>query len=378
MSKIIYFTTAQNKNDFASFLTKWKVSPNLSNQNFHNKLIRSLALTKNVDVISVRPINKNYSEKKLEYSTNKEGKITWKYIKVTNNRIDKKLFLKGRIASVEKNVSSDDIVIVDTLNLSLLKNAYSFAKKNKLKIIGVCTDNPKNISFTSESYKEKLLKISRKLDAFICLTQKLDELYNLENKPSVIIDGVNEDNIVKHSNYCIDGQYIFFGGSLMHEYGVHNLIKAFDDLNRDDLKLVICGHHEENGFKQFLKSFNNVIYLGALNYDDVSYLEQHALIAVNPRPINPDIDDYSIPSKTLEYLSNGVLTIATENTQLKDNYGSAIIWAKSSSVEDLKNALEQALDLSEEETNQIKKLAKELVNKRTSLENINKLLETLF
>ena len=63
-NKCIYFTTAMDNTSFKEYLSNWKVAPNLSNQNFHNKLIHSLALTHDVDVISVRSINKHYKEKK--------------------------------------------------------------------------------------------------------------------------------------------------------------------------------------------------------------------------------------------------------------------------------------------------------------------------
>ena len=378
MSKLYYFTTAQDKEEFASSLLKWKVSPNLSNQNFHNKFIRALSLDHNVEVISVRPINSNYQDKEMPSLIKEEGNISWRYVKVKQGRLDKKLFLSSRILKIASPSSREDSVIVDTLNLSLLESAKKFARKNKLKLIGVCTDNPLNISFTSNYYKNKLLKLGQSLDGYICLTPKLNDLYNVKGKPSVLIDGITEESVIKEPKNKIEGDYLFFGGSLMREYGVRELMKAFESLERKDLKLVICGHHEEENFKEYVKNFENVIYLGALGYDEVNALESHALIAINPRPINEKIDDYSFPSKTLEYLSNGVLTISVRNTILEKNYQDCIIWAKSSDVEDLKEALQEALSLDKEEVNKIKKLSKQIVASRTSFSSINIKLSELF
>ena len=88
-NKYIYFTNAMDNDSFKEYLEGWNVSPNLSNQNFHNKLIRSLALSHDIDVISARAINKHYKHKKLEAKIIREGNIFWKYPMVTRNRISK-------------------------------------------------------------------------------------------------------------------------------------------------------------------------------------------------------------------------------------------------------------------------------------------------
>lgn len=65
--RIIYFTTALSKNEYNEYTKLWKISPNPSNQNFHNKLIRSLSINNKVDVISIRPFSKKLvSSKRLK------------------------------------------------------------------------------------------------------------------------------------------------------------------------------------------------------------------------------------------------------------------------------------------------------------------------
>ena len=53
--RVIYLTTAIKKDDFAKFSKMWRIALNPSNQNYHNKMIRSLAMSNKVDVISMRP-----------------------------------------------------------------------------------------------------------------------------------------------------------------------------------------------------------------------------------------------------------------------------------------------------------------------------------
>ena len=375
--KVFYLTIAQDKESYKNYLSKWSVSPNLSNQNFHNKLIRSIALSHEVNVISIRPINRNFSEKSLQKSDKTENNVNWNYIKVSSNKVDKLLFTSNRVDEFTKNITKDDVLFVDALNLSLLKQAVRIKKKYGARIIGICTDNPSNISFTSDSYKNNLLSLGRELDEYIVLTRKLNDLYNISNKPYIIIDGVNELCSAGESKYKIDGDYIYFGGSLMRRYGVYNLIEAFNNLNNPNLRLVLCGHHEEPDLKDNIKK-ENILYLGALPNEEVMYLESHALCAVNPRPVDPSVDEYSIPSKTLEYLSCGTIAITVKNDLLMERYGKAILWSETGNVKDLENALNVAIKMDKKERESFIKNALETVNKYTSLEVINKEINKLF
>ena len=378
MSRIYYFTTAQEESLFKSSIDKWMVPPNLSNQNFHNKLVRCLAINNDVEVISIRPINKNYSDAVLEEKVIKKGNLTWRHIEVKNSKIDKFLHVFARILNISSSLQKEEkeIVIADTLNLNLLNNAYKFAKKKNIRIIGICTDNPNNISFTKKSYNEKLLKLGRSLDGFISLTSKLNELFNQNKKQSIIIDGVNEcaEQIATPNK---DNKTIFFGGSLMKKYGLYDLINAFNMLESKDIKLLVCGHHEESDLKAKIDGNPLINYLGAIDLEKVKELEKESLFSINPRPHDDSIDEYSIPSKTLESLANGVLNITVDNKLLKENYKDAIIWAKSSSKEDLFEAMTYALNISEKEKDERRKLGLEIATKRTSFESINRQINEL-
>ena len=378
MSRVLYFTNAVSQLMFKDYLKKWKVSPNLSNQNFHNKLIRAIAEFDKVNVISIRPINSSFAYKKLPQLVEDEFNISWRYPKVSSNRVAKYLFLNKRIKKVLPKKEKIEAIFVDTLNMSLLKSAIRIKKTYQCKIIGICTDNPNNISFTSNSYKSKLIKLGQSLDGYICLTSAISSLYNKNNKPVLLIDGVSEEYEAT-SKPMIEGQYIYFGGSLMEEYGVYSLIEAFKSINPKDIKLVLCGHHVNiDKLNSSIKDNKSIIYLGPVSYEDNLNLIKNSLLSINPRPINPKIDEYSIPSKTLECISLGVLNVTVNNLLLKEHYDDCIIWAKSSNKEDLVDAINKALSLSKEDKETLIKKAKEKVMERTSLEIIGKQIHDLF
>ena len=368
-NKILYLTSAMDNKSFKDYLADWKVAPNLSNQNFHNKLIHSLALTYDVDVISVRSINRHFKHMTLPALIIKEENIYWKYIEVSKSRLDKFFKMFKRIKSI--SMQDSEFIFVDVLNLSLLKAAIKYRKKFGQKIVGVITDNPNNISFIRKNYKKKLLDLGKSLDGYLCLTKGLEALYNPKGKPSTIIDGVSEE-IKEFAPREIEGDYLYFGGSLMKEYGVYNLIEAFKRLNKPSLKLVICGHHvNTNELYKEIGNNSNIIYVGPKSYYENLSLEKHALVTINPRPINSNIDEYSVPSKTLEFLSIGSLTVAVNNSVLKEHYEPCIIWAKSGEPEELLAAIEKALSLSRVEREMLSILGKNKVMQYTSLQIVN-------
>ena len=362
-----------DNNSFKEYLEGWKVSPNLSNQNFHNKLIRSLVLSHDVDVISVRSINKLYKHKTLEAKIVKEGNVFWKYPLVKRNRIDKKLKLFRRVKHITMHDS--EYVFVDVLNLSLLKCALKYADKYGMKIIGVCTDSPNNISFLRKGYKKKLLELGQLLDGYIVLTDKIAELYNVRSRPCLKIDGINE-SIKEYAPRKIEGNYFYFGGSLMENYGILNLVEAFKKLERNDVKLVICGHHlEKNKLYNAIDNNPNIYYLGPMSYEDNLSLIHNSLALVNPRPQNDKIDNYSIPSKVLESLAAESLTITVDNPLLKEHYEPCFIWAKSNEPDDLLEAMKRVLSFTRVEREMLVILGKNKAMQYTSLEIINKQID---
>ncbi len=374
--KIMYFTTSMRENDFAEFSKKWRISLNPSNQNFHNKVIRSLAITNKVDVFSLRPFSRMYCRlKRLNQEIIEEGNISWNYLKVVNFKLFRVMNAKKQLSKLLKGYDFKDTVIVtDTINPSVIKLANFVSKKYRVPIVGMCTDSPSNISGTSRSYSMFLFNQSKNLSGYITLTPGLNDLFNQLEKPHIILEGIVEDKLPNkiENKY---GKFFFFGGALMPKYGVYELIKAFKSLNTTGVKLLICGHHGDN--KKLIETIGatrDIIYLKTLPVKQVLQLEQNAIANINPRPFSEDLDRFSVPSKTIEYFSTGTLTISIKNTILEKEFDDSAIWVESNDVKELAKALQRALDMSDEEKEVITSLALKKVKKLYSLDAVNKKL----
>lgn len=376
--KIVYITTAIDSNDYKSFTKLWIKSPNPSNQNFHNKLIRSISLTNEIHVISIRPFSKKLCKtRKLKAEPAKtDGNITWHYLAISGDKLSRLISVKRQAKSIFKHIykKDEDIVIfTDTINPMCINVANSLSKKYQIPTIGICTDSPSNITGTTKTYTTYLLKQASKCYAYLALTQELNDLFNPSNKPSLIVEGLVEPHTPSVNAIGISDPYFFFAGALLERYGVYNLIEAFGMLKTTKVDLYICGHSgNEEKLKEAIKDNPLIHYLGTLPVSIVLDYECAALANINPRPYSEDLDRFSIPSKTIEYLSSGRPTISVKNTKLMKHFKENAIWARSSEPEDLCQAMRTVINLTKEERKTLGSEAKEKANALYSLKSINR------
>lgn len=374
--KIIYITTSLEENDYIEFNKLWTVSLNPSNQNFHNKMIRSFAINNPVDVISIRPFSKaKCAIKVLKADTKTVGNITYHYLKIKRNKLFRLVSLRSQVKDLIEEIKTDDsVVITDTINPKCVSITNYIQRKFHLPAIGVCTDSPSNITGTSKSYTLFLLRNCRQLNGFITLTEGLNLLFNPNNKDHITIEGIVESKDVD-IDMSVEGKYIFFGGALLPRYGVYNLIEAFKNIDNKDISLLICGHHaNEEQIANAIDGDPRIKYMGTLPVKEVLALEKKALANINPRPFTQDLDRLSIPSKTLEYLASGSLTISVRNTELEKTFKDCAIWAKSGNPKDLEASLKAAINMDEKEREKTAKIAKNTAISHYSLEKISELV----
>ena len=98
--------------------------------------------------------------------------------------------------------------------------------------------------------------------------------------------------------------------------------------------------------------------------------EQASICTVNPRPFSEDLDRFSIPSKTLEYMAMGRPVISVRNTILMNKFPNELIWIPSSSVNDIKEGLEKVLAMSEVERENFGEEAKNRVLALYSIKSV--------
>ena len=348
---ILVFSSAMRENDFSLYQEEAKIKPNPSNQNFYYKLIKTLALNNTVSVVSHRPLVKGmFKRGYLESDTKIDGNIKFYY---TNNKSDKlfKIFKekqsieKAARQAIEDFMSHDFIIVTDTLRLNLLKAAKKIAKIYDVKIVGMLTDNPFNLSNGPVYVKKYLVQQASDLDGYLSLTNGLVQIYN-ENAPSYVFEGlVSEENEGKKDPIF---NYFYFGGSLYERYGVKTLVDAFHNSNIK-AKLVLAGSGPLDSYIEHLAADDyRILYLNQLSKEkNIAYM-RNSIANINPRPLDLKMDSESVPSKLLEYLSIGTPVISTKFPKLYSTFRDDVHWIDGNTVDAMKIALE-SYDISKQE-----------------------------
>ena len=364
------------QDDFRHFSKLWSVQPNPSNQIFNNKMIRSLSLSHEVDVLSIRPLSRKLcSVKSLPFREVTDGNITWHYTTVKGGSFFRKLYAEMDFKkSLGKKLNKEYVMLVDTINPTCLTLATKIKEQYRIPLIGVCITSPSNINGTMRSYALKIFELAKNCDGYISLTEDLNDLYNENFRHSLVIEGLVDrerpDDSLEPSK-----PYFFYSGSMLSKYGVYNLIKAFRGVNSLNYELLIAGHSvNQEEIKEATKKMKNIKYLGTIPHNEVLTLQSHSIANINPRPVSQDLNRYTFPSKLFEYLASGSVTISTRQNKIASEIEDAI-WVDSNSVEDLRDAMLEVLDLKEEARHEMAQKAKEKVLSIYSLEKVNERLD---
>lgn len=332
---IIYLTTSFEKNDYEVFAKEATSLPNPASQNFHRRMIESLRLKNEVEVVSLAPINGAndiHNGNHYHYIGSSKG--------IFHSVISRSIALFKEAEKLFPD--SKPIIIFDPLNLSLARAAKILGKKRGLKRLALLTDNPNNLTRTSNLYSKGVFHYAKDIDGSIALTKSLVLTYHLIEKPYAIILGIataegNKDEAPK-------SRYIYFGGALYERYGITDFLKAFIKA-KPDYDLLISGHGPAGqDVMSSSKKNSRIHFLGQVSALQNATLEEGASLLINPRRNNPKIDLESVPSKMFEYLSTASPILSTPNPYFLDEYPNDINWVNNSGEKALELFLLDHLD----------------------------------
>lgn len=340
---IIYLTTSMRPQDFYALMDKCSIKPNPSNQNFHHKLISLLGKDHRLEVISIRPVSHITSTERFFPALEADN---YHYVGFHNTPLRRRFDLFNNSIKIIKKIietsGSDTLIIVDGLSFLLAKIALKIKNLFHVPVLAIYTDNPCNITGVTEKYITNIERLYGKFDLFFTITPGLNLRVNKMGRPSMTYEGMvdppqpfNPEITKKY------GRYFFFAGALYERYGLKNLIDGFLSSNVQD-KLLIAGHGP--GQKDIIaaqEKCDRIIYLGLLSEKEVAEFASAALACINPRPLNEQFDQQSLPSKVLQYLNSGVPVISSKHPRLYQVFKEDVIWLKDTSSNTIKETIEQ-------------------------------------
>ena len=381
--KIIYVTTAMEEGDYNAFVTQWTVALNPAKQSFNLKLIKALSENNEIEVFSIRPFSRTLCQiYYLDRAFTEDKNIKWHYLAIPRYRVFKYPACKSQTLDILKTMDlTDTVVLTETINPICLHVANAIQDTYKLPVVGIVTESPSNIKNTSKDFSLRIFKMGQRFDGYLALTSGLNTVFNPNNKPSLIFEGiVNNEFPPRITNEF--GRYIYFTGALQESSGIYQLIEAFKNIEDPTLRLLISGHHADmEKLNNAIESDSRIVNLGMVNNKKSIQLEMNALINIDPRPYSEDLDRFSIPDNLVEYLDSGVTTISVKNSRIKKHFPENVIWSKSGETPYLYDCITKVLSFTDEERENIGKSAKqkaqELYSQQKIADSINKFLKEI-
>lgn len=224
-------------------------------------------------------------------------------------------------------------------------------------------------NFVVKAFDKVSMKIANRFDYFVFLAEQMKEFFK-KDVTYIVMEGLvsTENRAVISKNDDIR-PVVFYSGTIMKEYGIMNLVQAFQMLNHKDIELWICGSGDTiDEIKEASNKTPTIKYLGILPPDEVAHIQRSSMILVNPRTSEGEFTKYSFPSKTIEYMLSGRPVVANRLPGMPVEYFDYIFSPKDESVESLANALDTMLRKDKKELDEIGRKNREFILKNKSAE----------
>lgn len=380
--EILYISTSCSKEKYNELFSLQK-KPTLQPQvKFHRQIIEGLSKVQDVNVtcLSAYPISSSTCDINSFEETEEimSPSLKYHYIAVKNGKLS---HYTSSLRNSRKYVQSwiketeglERAIIADVLNIFLTINCFKIIHSHKIPFIGLITDVPtlstqmkqRKISFikrvfehTVENTTEKLLC---KYDAYITVTQTINDWLNKSHKPYVVMEGSVDDALCYQDRAIVNPRVVMYAGGVYEQYGVEMLVDAFDRIE-GDTELHIYG---KGTSVDYIKNKHNphIKYMGIVSVDEVYKKEANATLLVNARPSNELFSKLSFPSKVHEYMSTGTPALLTKLDGIPSEYYNYCYLIREESVNGIYTALTEILSKSDEELREMGKRAFEFVSK---------------
>lgn len=288
----------------------------------------------------------------LEFSCSQIGCTNFPILK----QLQRYRMLKKQITKELNNHNEDiQIVFYSLYPLFVLLAKYIKKINSKINISVIVPDLPSKFGIMPGNPIKKalanlegwyVLNRINNFDSFVLLTKHMLEPLEIKHESYVIIEGLFDPLLTKSElvNEYSSVKPILYSGSLNKEFGIYNLVCAFNLIEDESIELWICGSGDCEEFIERSSSLNNRIkYFGQVNRNDLILMQSKAYILVNPRTNDNEYVKYSFPSKTMEYIYSGRPTIMYKLSCLPEEYFEHVYFFEHNDIESIKKGILEVL-----------------------------------
>jgi glycosyltransferase involved in cell wall biosynthesis len=275
--------------------------------------------------------------------------------------------------------------------VNAVKDAVKRCASNKVVVGSIVTDLVDDmLSFASNRgvlkrlqcrlSKSKTLAAYKHIDKFVILTKAMEENIPEAKGKSVVVEGLAQHAVLEPKRSCSGHEKVFLYTGALDEFTcVKDLIEAFTLIKSPEYRLIICGVGGLSSYvKRMSQEDSRIEFRGVVPREECLTLQREATCLVNPRKPNGDITKFSIPSKTMEYMSSGTPMIGYQLEGIPSEYYEHMYTPSDLTNEALAQTMEYVASVGQAVLNDKAKAAYEFLStNKTAKAQVRKIVEFL-
>lgn len=283
--------------------------------------------------------------------------------------------LKEEVRNWAKKIDKDEkvIVFVYSMHSPFLAAAHELKRIHKNTTIAMLVlDLPQFMDLHMSRVKKilkaldwrKIKKYMKSVDKYILYSKHMAEFLSLREGTWTVMEGSFDPSLVVEEmpEKSDDKLPIMYSGVLDTRYGIPELLEAFSSLD-DRFELWFTGTGNAvsliNEYAQKDARIHNFGFLPSRR--DLLLKQKEAAMLISTRRPDEKASDYCFPSKLFEYMISGNPVLSCRIGGIPDEYFDYLVEMKSTSPEDIKQAILKVADMSQAERKTLGEKSREFI-----------------
>lgn len=163
-------------------------------------------------------------------------------------------------------------------------------------------------------------KALRSFDGLISFTEDVKKELQVDIPFCSFAIGCQQDAIPQQLPQITDEKTAVYAGTLIYYNGTRELLQAFAMLG-PEYQLHIYGYGPlEEEVKEAAQEHSNIFFHGRFNPEDTAQILSQYELLINPRHIDPGIENFTFPSKLVDYILTGKNVLSSNFKTIPPQY----------------------------------------------------------
>lgn len=195
---------------------------------------------------------------------------------------------------------------------------------------------------------DRLVSKTKKIDAFVVLSQPLTEVLEVGDRPYVITECICDPKQPMSKQKKKSENAFLYSGTTEKVYGICDIVDAVKELPQAQLWVCGAGNSDEY-IREIEKTHPNIRHFGYLSQKELADLRDRCDFLINPRRPTGTYTKYSFPSKTAEYMLSGKPALMYKLEGIPDEYDAYLHYLTSDNAAGIKAELQAVMNADYEE-----------------------------